>query len=165
VPTWEEIKSLRYCQQVIFETLRLYPTVPSFPRYSVASTKLGPYDIPRGCMVYVTPGAMNHDPELWVEPTMFRPERFDELPDLLPGRPVGVPGGSKYGFLPFGAGPRTCVGQRLAMMEAVQILGAVTKRYQFALRDEHVEEFADITLGPKRGMYLRPRLREAKKGH
>jgi hypothetical protein len=84
----------------------------------------------------------------------FRPERFESVGKLRQGRPIGVPGGDSFGFVPFGAGPRTCVGQRLAMMEAVQILASVVKHFDFKLGADKatVDECADVTLGPKNGL-------------
>ena len=119
------------------------------------------YDIPAGSMVFISQSGMNRDPSIWPEPLRFEPERFGPRPpDLMPSKPVGVPnGGARFGFVPFGAGARTCIGQRLAMMEAIQILGALIKRYDFALAlppgVAEVEEFADVTLGPKKGMPVR----------
>jgi len=100
---------------------------------------------------------LNKDPTLWHEPDTFRPERFQKLPDLLPSKPVGQPDGHPFGFIPFGAGNRTCIGQRLAMLEAVQMLGSIAKKFTFKLSrpGETVDEVADVTLGPKNGLYLK----------
>ena len=165
-PTFEEIATLDYAHQVVYETLRLYPTVPTFPRLAARNTTLGGYDVPRGSLVFVQQSAMNRNPNVWPDPTVFRPERFDKLPELKPSKPVGVPGGGQpFGFVPFGAGPRTCVGQRLAMLEAVQILAAVVKRFDVCLAQpgEKVGEYADITLGPKKGLFVRMRERRRRK--
>lgn len=165
-PTFDEIATLDYAHQVVYETLRLYPTVPAFPRLAARNTTLGGYDVPRGSLVFVQQSAMNRNPNVWPDPTVFRPERFDKLPELKPSKPVGVPGGGQpFGFVPFGAGPRTCVGQRLAMLEAVQILAAVVKRFDVCLArpGEEVAEYADITLGPKKGLFVRMRERRRRK--
>ena len=139
---------------------------------------------------------MSQSAELWGEDAgAFRPERFEGVRRLRQSQPVGAPGpgGHRFGFIPFGAGQRTCIGQRLAMMEAVQILASVVARYDVALAPENfpqgrpplpgandlggisgiggdgggernvfcqvVEEVGDITLGPKKGLYLSLRRR------
>jgi cytochrome P450 len=165
--TFGEYRQLRYTQMVLYETLRLFPTVPSFPRLSVKRCKLGEYDIPTGTLVVVSQQPMNRDEAIWgTDAHLFIPERFDPgegrpLPQLRPTKPVGVPGGHNFGFVPFGAGQRTCVGQRLAVMEGTMILATVAKGIDFELVSPgtKVDECADVTLGPKAGLWMRPKLR------
>jgi cytochrome P450 len=156
IATFEELKTLKYCTWVFYETLRLFPTVPSFPRLSVEDCQLQGFDIPKGTMVFITQSAMNRNPAVWENPDAFCPERFEKVAELTPSKPVGVPEGHKFGFLPFGAGPRTCIGQRLALMEGLHILAAVVKNYDFKMQNpgEDVAECADITLGPKKGLHM-----------
>jgi cytochrome P450 len=148
IATFEELKKLKYCTWVFYETLRLFPTVPSFPRLSVEDTTLQGYDIPKGSMVFITQSPMNRNPDTWENPDVFCPERFEKVAELTPSKPVGVPDGHKFGFLPFGAGPRTCIGQRLALMEGVHILAAIVKNFNFAMQNpgEVVQECAGILL-------------------
>jgi cytochrome P450 len=162
--TFDESKELKYHSQVIYETLRLYPTVPSFPRECHKDTILpSGYDIPAGSFIFVSQSGMNRDPKLWEKPDEFMPERFAGTGELQMGRPVGVPNGPKYGFVPFGAANRSCVGQRLAVLEANQILATLVLRcnWEFTYPDRKVDEVADITLGPKHGLYfnITPRIR------
>jgi len=156
--SYEQAKKLKYGHQVIYESLRMFPTVPSFPREAMKATKIKHYDIPKHALVFVSQTPMNYNAELWPEPDKFIPERFDELPELLMSKPVGIPGGELYGFVPFGAGARTCIGQRLAMLEALQILGSVVKNFDWKLRnpqdDATLTGYADVTLGPKHGLFL-----------
>jgi len=102
---------------------------------------------------------MNYNAELWPEPDKFIPERFDELPELLMSKPVGIPGGELYGFVPFGGGARTCIGQRLAMLETVMILASIVKNLHVELvnKDADLTGFADVTLGPKQGLLVKTR--------
>merc|ERR1712196_54604 len=119
VPTAEEVKKLKYTRAVFYETLRLYPTVPHFPRVAAKDSKLGGYDVPKGATVAVIQSALNRSDKLWKQPESFQPERFmaESVKDPITSKPVGVPGGSEYGFIPFGAGQRTCIGQRFALLE------------------------------------------------
>jgi len=155
--TFDEAKELKYHQQVIYETLRMFPTVPSFPRECHKDIVLpSGYDVPAGSIVFVSQTPLNRDPTLWENPNEFNPERFNGVGELAMGRPVGVPGGPRYGFLPFGAAQRSCIGQRLAIMEAVQILASIALRcnWKFANPDKLIHEIADITLGPKEGLWF-----------
>jgi cytochrome P450 len=103
-----------------------------------------------GSLIFVSQRAMNRDPEVWSQPNDFIPSRFDTVKDVKMGVPIGNPeAGLKYGFAPFGAANRSCIGQRLAILEAVQILATLTKRVEFKLLTEKVVEVAEVTLGPK----------------
>lgn len=164
--TYEEARTLKYAYQVMFETLRLYPTVPSFPREASQDAELNGYMVPKGSLVFVSQFPMNRNPDIWEDPDTFKPERFDDLPDLHPTKPVGVPGNKdlKYAFLPFGAGSRTCAGARLAMIEGVMILSSIVKNIDFKLDmlpEESLYVQSDVTLGPKHGLPLRVHARES----
>jgi len=153
--TFDEARELKYHAQVVYETLRLYPTVPSFPRECHKDTVLkSGFDVPAGGLVFVSQSALNRNPALWDRPNDFVPERFEGVGELQMGRPVGVPNGPRYGFCPFGAANRSCVGQRLAILEAVQILSSLVLRcdWKLAFPDGPIREVADITLGPKKGL-------------
>jgi len=69
---------------------------------------------------------------------------------------VGIPRGHEYGFIPFGAGARTCIGQRLGLLDAIMILAAVARQFSFALNKPFSpeQEHSDITLGPKQGLWM-----------
>ena len=154
IATFAETKNLPYTHMVVYETLRMYPTVPSFPREAASDTTLLGYDVPKNSLVFVCQNAMNRNEKLWTNPDKFDPERFRELPELLMSKPIGIPGGHNFGFIPFGAGNRTCVGQRLAMLEAVQMLASIAKNFTWVLSypERRISEVADITLGPKEGL-------------
>ena len=154
IATFEETKRLTYTHMVVYETLRMYPTVPSFPREAACDTQLLGYDVPKKSLVFVCQNAMNRSEKLWTNPDQFDPERFRKLPELLMSKPIGIPDGHNFGFIPFGAGNRTCVGQRLAMLEAVQMLSSIAKNFTWVLShpEKRISEVADITLGPKEGL-------------
>jgi cytochrome P450 len=164
VCTYEEAKKCHRHFCAVLETLRLYPTVPSFPREAHRDVVLpSGYDVPAGSLIFVSQRAMNRDPKTWSRPDDFIPERFAEVKDVKMGVPVGNPeAGLKYGFAPFGAANRSCIGQRLAILEAVQILATLTKRVDFKLLTEKVVDVCEVTLGPKQdGLWFEvvPRVR------
>ena len=101
------------------EALRLYPTVPVLPlRRLLAPVTLGPWTLPAGCLVRIAPWVLQRDARHWPEPQAFRPERF--LPGAAP-----VPPGA---WMPFGAGPRACIGRALAMQEMAGVARALLRQ-------------------------------------
>jgi len=96
---------------------------------------------------------MNHSEALWKEPLKFQPERFLNVGELQMSKPVGGPEHA-FSFVPFGAGSRTCVGQRLAQIEAVIMLSSICKNCDWRLQDpsHHIDQVAEVTLGPKHGL-------------
>lgn len=152
VPNFEEARKLDRCRAVIYETLRLFPTVPLFARLSSRDCKLQGYDIPAGTKLVINQRVLNRNPEYFPDPERFNPDRFMNHSDPKPPLPVGAPNGPEFAFLPFGAGPRTCIGQRLAILEGTQILGAVIKKFRVVMPPgirENVEEHCSITLRPR----------------
>ena len=172
-PTFEEVENLKFTKCCLYETLRLYPTVPSFPRLSVKDTTLGGYDLPTGTYIFVSQSALNRRKDLWGhDADVYKPDRFDREGyslELMQSMPKGCPPIKKwgnsdedtrerlFGFAPFGAGIRTCPGQRLAVLESAIILAALVKHFKIELSNggKEVEERADITLGPKLGLPLK----------
>jgi cytochrome P450 len=128
-PTYEDLSQLVWTRMVYDESLRLYPPVWLIPRRALAADTLGGYDIPRNSDVLVSPWALHRHPRYWSDPEVFRPERFS------PGLPSDRP---RYAYLPFGAGPRACVGSSLATMEALLILAMIAQRYRPRLVPGHL---------------------------
>lgn len=118
LPTHEDLRRLRYTSWVVEEVMRLYPPVWLLPRVAQADDEIGGYHIPAGSDVVVVPYTLHRHPGFWPEPEKFDPERFD------PDRPGGRP---RYAYIPFGAGPRFCIGNSLGVMEAVFVLTMVLR--------------------------------------
>lgn len=144
LPTLADIARLPYTSAVIDETLRLYPPAWAIGRETTSPVKLGPVEIPAGDTVWVFPWAMHRDPRWWADPLAFRPERF--LEEGARKRP---------GYLPFGTGPRVCIGSHFARMEAILALASVARRFRFAPVDHAPLAFlAAVTLRPARDVRL-----------
>lgn len=123
LPEYEDLHNLRYTVQVIEEVMRLYPPVWMLSRQGLQDDEIGGYHVPAGVDVMICPFTLHRHPEFWPRPLVFDPDRFDTT------RSSGRPG---YTYLPFGAGPRFCVGNHLGMMEAVFVLATVARDLRLA---------------------------------
>jgi cytochrome P450 len=133
-------------RSVLEESLRLYPPVPRFDREAVAADSLGEHEIQAGDLVSIWPWIIHRHRKLWDEPDVFDPLRF------APGRKDER---HRFQYIPFGGGPRTCVGARLAMAEALTILAIWLNRWRFApVPGRQVEVSGMVTLRPKGGLPL-----------
>jgi cytochrome P450 len=150
-PSVEDLDKLPYTRMVIQEVLRLYPPAFGFTRHAVAEDEIGGYRIPANSMVFLTPYCTHRHPACWEEPEVFDPERF--TPERSAGRP-------RFAYFPFGGGPRQCIGNAFALMEAQLVLASVAQRYCLRLVPGHpVEPQVQLTLRPRYGlpMTLHPR--------
>lgn len=113
--------SLRYTRCVVQETLRLYPPAWVLPRLAVRPVELGGRRIPPGDVVIVCTQLLHRDPRFWDEPARFDPARFDD----------GAEGARRHpAYLPFGAGPRSCLGREFALMEATLLLAGLARGFR-----------------------------------
>lgn len=119
-PAFADLDRLDYTRMVIEETLRMYPPVWTTGRQSLKEDVIGGYTIPAGSMLMLSFYFMHHDPAYWDEPEAFRPERFSE--EASKDRP-------RWAYLPFGGGPRVCIGQHFALMEAQLVLSLIAQTY------------------------------------
>jgi cytochrome P450 len=146
-PTFEDLPKLTYTEMVIREVLRMYPAAWVTARKAIVDTTVGDFPIKKGTQIFISPYALHHDPRWFPEPDKFDPERFTEgWEDRIP----------RYGYIPFGGGPRVCIGNSFALMEARLILAAMAQRWQPSLPPGHVVESAPmVTLQPKDGLPMR----------
>ena len=152
-PTLADLPNLPYTQQVIKESMRLYPPAWTLSgRIALEAVQLGGYTVPKGSIIFISPYVMHHLPQYFDEPEAFKPERFTpEFEKSLP----------KYTYMPFGGGARVCIGNAFAMMEAQLILATIAQRFQLELAtDEPVRYKAQITLTPADGLKMRLTARE-----
>jgi amino acid adenylation domain-containing protein len=138
-PVAEDLEKLTYLTRVLKETLRLYPAAPALGRISTEDVQVGPYTIPAGADVVVSSGVIQRHPDLWDDPDAFDPERF--LPEREAERP-------RYAWFPFGGGPRACIGQHLAMLNATLTLAVLLQHYSFTAVDTDIPLNTGITLRP-----------------
>ncbi len=124
--TADTIKALDLHERVIKEILRLYPPVPAIPRRVMSPTKLCYMDLDVGDAVLIGVYPMHRHQDLWNDPSIFDPDRFLPERDEVQHR---------YQWLPFGGGPRVCIGLRMAMMEAVVILARISQKVRFSPPD------------------------------
>jgi cytochrome P450 len=132
---------------VVEEALRLYPPVALLSRQAVEDDVVSGRDIPAGSVVAVSPWVLHRHRSLWSAPDEFRPERF------LPGARDAI---DRFAYLPFGVGPRVCIGLGFALQEAMILLAALARRVRFDHAGEAAPEPVQrITLRPKAGMPMR----------
>jgi cytochrome P450 len=131
---------------ILEESLRLYPPVPRFDREAVAADWLGEHEVQPGDLVSIWPWIIHRHKKLWDHPDVFDPERF------TPERRKAY---HRFQYIPFGGGPRTCVGARLAMAEALTILAIWLARWRFKpMPGREVRVSGMVTLRPKGGLPL-----------
>jgi len=123
-PTYADLARLPYCLQVFKETMRLYPPAYAFSRRALRDVEIDGYRIPKGWVVLIAPHTLHRRAEYFPEPEQFNPERF------TPEREKQLP---RYAYLPFGAGPRICIGMYFAMMEGHLLLATFAQRTRFSL--------------------------------
>ncbi len=146
-PATSDLPNLRYADAVIKESTRLYPPAWGFGREALHDCEIGGYKIPKGTQVVVSQWVMHRDGRFFEDPETFRPERW------LDGSTDGLP---KYAYFPFGGGPRLCIGQSFAKMEAVLLLSTIARRFRLrhAPGAEMVKPLPSLTLRPSNGLRM-----------
>jgi cytochrome P450 len=144
VPTADDIPRLPYTERVIQEAMRVYPPVYLIGREPLTDVELGGFRVKKGSTVFMSQWVSHRDPKYFDDPETFRPERWaDGLAKRLP----------KYAYYPFGGGPRICLGNTFAMMEAVLLLATIGRRWRFTLEPgQTITPWPTITLKPRPGV-------------
>jgi cytochrome P450 len=147
VPSVNDLPKLPYTEMVIREALRLYPPAPGLAREPIEDVTIGGYDVLRGSLVSANTYAIQRDGRFFADPERYDPDRF------APGWEERIP---RYAYLPFGAGPRVCIGSGFAMMEARLILATTAQRYKLSLEpDETIMPIQLVTLRPSGPVRMR----------
>ncbi len=143
-PDYSDLANLPYLRMIVEESLRLYPPAWGLSRQALADDELGGFRLPRGWLAFVIPYSLHRHPTFWDRPEEFDPDRF--LPERSASRP-------KFAYLPFGAGPRRCIGDQFALIETHLTLATFAQRYRLHLVKGHtVDPWPLITLRPRFGM-------------
>ncbi|KAK5867741.1 hypothetical protein PBY51_012205 [Eleginops maclovinus] len=153
-PNYTNVQELKYLDMVISETLRLYPPGFRFARDIDEDCVVNGQFLPKGATLEIPAGFLHHDPEHWPEPESFIPERF--TPEAKASRHPFV-------YLPFGAGPRNCVGMRLAQLEMKMALVRIFRKFSIVACSETkvpLELKSASTLGPKNGIFVKIETRD-----
>lgn len=140
VPTVEDLPNLSYTRMVIDEVLRLYPASWLTSREARVASVLGGYTIPANSIVFISSYVTHRHPAFWEQPDVFDPERF---------RPEQAKNRLRFAYFPFGGGPRQCIGNHFALMEAQIALAMIAQRYAVRLVSGQV-------VTPHPGLTLRP---------
>jgi cytochrome P450 len=141
------LERLAYTRAVIDEAIRLYPPAPYMSRTAIEDDRVGDLEIPAGSMVAIAPYVLHRHRRLWDEPDAFRPERF------LPENRKQI---DRFAYLPFGAGPRVCIGASFSLQEAVIVLATIARSMRLDLVEGHaVTPMQRITLRPRGGLPMR----------
>jgi cytochrome P450 len=144
-PRYADLQALRFTEAVVKEAMRLYPPAWAIGREAIVDTSLGRYRVPKGAEVALIQWSAHRDPRWFARPEAFVPERWlaqDDLP--------------RFGYFPFGGGPRVCIGNHFAMTEAVLVLATLMSRFQVKpATTRRLRFMPSVTLRPRGGVPLR----------
>jgi cytochrome P450 len=141
-PSYDDLPRLAYTEQVIKESMRLYPPAWIISRCAIDADRIGGYKIPPRTIIFASPYITHRLPRLWTDPERFDPSRFER------DRAVAL---APFAYFPFGGGPRLCIGNTFAMIEMILVVATIAQRY-----------WLDVVPGGQRGfspgITLRPSL-------
>jgi cytochrome P450 len=145
-PTAADLPRLPYTEMVLTESMRLYPPAYALGRQAVTPTEVAGHPLAAGLIVILPTIAVHRDARWFDEPERFRPERWDgESARRLP----------RFAYFPFGGGPRLCIGNGFAMMEACLLLAAIAQRFRLTLvPGQRVTPTPYVTLRPEPGLRM-----------
>ncbi len=145
--TFDDLPALVQTEFALLETLRLYPPAWALGRQALAEVEVGGFRFPRGAEFIMSPWVVHRDPTQFPDPETFDPQRWrDDLQRRLP----------RFAYFPFGGGPRVCIGNRFAMMEAKLVLATLLQRFRFEpASDAPLVLAPSATLRPRDGLRLR----------
>jgi cytochrome P450 len=144
LPTIDDLPKLTVVEQVITESMRLYPPAWIIGRRAIQDYPLEDYLVPKRSIVIISPYLMHHDERFFPEPDRFLPERW--TPEFKASLPA-------FAYLPFGGGARRCIGESFAWMELILVASAIAQKWKFRVLPEHpVIPQPVVTLRMKHGL-------------
>lgn len=143
-PTADDLPNLPYTRALFDESVRLFPPAPAIQRKAATETTVGGLTLPAGSVVLIGTYNLHRHPAFWPDPDRLLPERW-----LKGDRSL-----SRCAYIPFGAGPRACVGTHFALLEGPLLLALIGQRYDLRLAQERVEPQLMVTLRPKDGILM-----------
>ena len=147
LPTVEDLPRLEYTRMVFAEAMRCYPPVPVLSRQAIRPIDIGPYTLPAGSTILVSPWVVHHDPRYYPDPFRFDPQRW--TPERLAARP-------KFSYFPFGGGHQRCIGESFSWTEGVLLLATLAQTWQPRLVSSRpIKLRPRATLRPASGMPMR----------
>jgi cytochrome P450 len=150
-PGLDDLPQLTYTGHILSESLRLYPPAWAVARLAIEDHELAGYAVPKGTGIAAVSWVVHRDPRWYENPEQFIPERWEA--NLLKKIP-------RFAYFPFSFGPRQCIGNSFAQMEASLVLATIAQQFRFRLLPGHpVVPLASITLRPRQGLQVVPELR------
>lgn len=141
--------NLKYTTQVIKESMRIYPPVWNIVRKAKAADQLGDFEVEEGYQLMTSIYELHHNPRYWENPDQFIPDRFEQKGRL-----------HKFQYLPFGGGPRFCIGNNFAMYEMIILLAQIIRKFKVEPMTSRAVDFNPLlTLRPKEAMFVRLHIR------
>jgi cytochrome P450 len=155
-PTSADLSQLVYTERVVLETMRLLPPAYTIGRAAKEDCQIGQFQVPRDTTLFLSQWVVHHDERWYPDPQRFEPNRWTD--ELRSARP-------KYAYFPFGGGPRGCIGNTFAMMEATLLIAEIARRWRLNLATSApIQPVPAVTLRPAGGMpmiiTLQPTARE-----
>jgi cytochrome P450 len=153
-PTVDDLPELGFVERVVTESMRLLPPVWAIGRQAIEPVQVGGYDLPKGTLVSMSQWVMHRDPRWFDDPERFWPDRW------LDGQAGQARKPPRYAYLPFGGGPRQCIGNSFALLEATLLLATLAQRFRLELVPDHpIGLWPSATLRPRHGIAVTLRQR------
>ena len=150
-PAYADLERFPYIRQVLDESLRLYPPGWLLTRRALADDTLGNFDVPAGADVLLSPYLVHRHPQFWTDPERFDPDRF---------APTASAARHRSAYLPFGLGPRACIGEHFALVEMIVHVVMLARRFRLTLAPgQTIELEPQVNLRPRHPMMMVPALR------
>lgn len=146
IPTADDIPQLKYTRMVFGESMRVYPPSYIIPRQALEDFQIGNYIVPGGSIILMSPYLIHHDSRFHPDPEKFNPHAWDQHSNGTH---------SKYEYFPFSGGPRACIGEPFAWMQAILVLASIARFWRIKPTTDHpVELLQRINLRPKNGIIM-----------